>query len=92
MTFSKSKIVLVWAGLFGALAVAIAGAVVGGVTGDAQLGDTIAMAGLAIAALAVLSGFFFVRCPACGKVLIQVMRPWKTGCVCPRCSTAIRYI
>lgn len=91
MTFSKSKIFLVWGGLLAALVIAIAGAVIGG-SGDSQLGDTVAIVGLLVALLSVISGFFFVRCPACGKVLIRVMRPWKKGCVCPYCGTAIKYI
>ena len=48
---------------------------------------------LIIAILSVLTGFFFLRCPACGKTLVRVMRPWqKDGCTCPNCRTKIKYI
>ena len=91
MTFSKSKVVAMWALLLIALGVAIVGAIVG--VNDEALGNTIAIVALIIAILAVLTGFFFLRCPACGKTLVRVMRPWqKDGCTCPNCRTKIKYI
>ena len=88
MTFSKSKIMMFWAGLLVALVVAIAGAVVS--AGDTRQGEAISMVALALVGLDMVMGAFFLRCPSCGKVLLLYMKPWKDGCACPRCGTKIK--
>ena len=84
MTFSKGKIVFFWVGLSLALAVAIAGVIANN--------NKVSIIALAIALGDTVLGGFSLRCPACGKSLIRIMKPWKDDCICPSCGVRIRFL
>ena len=84
MTFFKGKIVFFWVALLVALAVAITGTVLNNVS--------ISIIALVIAGADVIFGALQLRCPACGKILLRVMKPWKADCTCPSCRVNIKFL
>ena len=84
MTFSKGKIVFFWVVLLIALAIAVVGAVLSN--------ESVSIVALVIAAADMVFAALQLRCPACGKVLVRVMKPWKGDCTCPGCNVNIKFM